>query len=50
MELPCKDFMVDEVKHEALTSDAYDAAHEFASSYDFSNLAKSKDNDNPRNI
>jgi hypothetical protein len=49
-ELLRKDFAVDEVDHEALTSGAYDAAHEFASSYDFSSLAEFKDNDSPRNM
>jgi hypothetical protein len=50
VELLCKDFTVDEAECEALTSGAYDAAHEFASSYDFSSLAESKDNDSPRNM
>jgi hypothetical protein len=50
VELLRKDFTVDETDHEALTSGAYDAAHEFASSYDFSSLAESKDNDSPRNM
>jgi hypothetical protein len=50
VKLLCKDFAADEADHEALTSGAYDAAHEFASSYDFSSLAKSEDNDNPRNM
>jgi hypothetical protein len=50
VELLCKDFAVDEAKHEALTNDAYDAAHEFASSYDFSSLAESADNDSHRNL
>jgi hypothetical protein len=50
VELLCKDFVVDEAEHEALTNGAYDAAHEFASSYDFSSHAESKDNDSPRNM
>jgi hypothetical protein len=49
VELMCKDFVVNEAKCEALTNGAYDGAHEFASSYDFSSLAESKDNDSPRN-
>jgi hypothetical protein len=49
-ELLRKDFAVDEVDHEALASGAYDAAHEFASSYDFSSLAEFEDNDSPRNM
>jgi chromosome segregation ATPase len=50
VELLRKDFAVDEVEHEALTNITYDVAHEFASSYDFSNLTESKDNDSPRNM
>jgi hypothetical protein len=50
VELLRKDFMLDEAEREALTSGAYDAAHEFASSYDFSKLAESEDNNNPRNM
>jgi hypothetical protein len=50
VELLCKDFAVDEADREALISGAYDAAHEFASSYDFSSHAKSEDNDSPRNM
>jgi hypothetical protein len=50
VELLRKDFTVDEEGHEALTSGAYNATHEFASSYDFSSLAKSEDNDSPRNL
>jgi hypothetical protein len=50
VELLRKDFAVDEADREALTSGAYDAAHEFASSYDFSSLAEFEDNDSPRNM
>jgi hypothetical protein len=50
VELLRKDFADDEAEREALTSGAYDAAHEFASSYDFSSLAKFEDNDSPRNM
>jgi hypothetical protein len=50
VELLRKDFAVDEADREALTSGAYDAAHEFASSYDFSSHAESKDNDSRRNM
>jgi hypothetical protein len=50
VELLRKDFAVDEADREAMTSGAYDAAHEFASSYDFSSLAESEDNDSPRNM
>jgi hypothetical protein len=50
VELLCKDFTVDEAEREVLTNGAYDAAHEFTSSYDFSSLAESEDNDSPRNM
>jgi hypothetical protein len=50
VELLRKDFSVDEAERKALTSGTYDAAHEFASSYDFSSLAESEDNDSPKNI
>jgi hypothetical protein len=48
VELLRKDFMVNEAEREALTNGAYDDAHEFASSYDFSRLAESEDNDSLR--
>jgi hypothetical protein len=50
VELLRKYFVVDEAEREALTNGAYDAAHEFASSYDFSSLAESEDNDSPQNM
>jgi alanyl-tRNA synthetase len=50
VELLHKDFAVDEAEREALTSGTYDAAYEFASSYDFSSLAESENNDSPRNM
>jgi hypothetical protein len=50
VELIRKDFVVDDAEREALTNDAYDAAHEFVLSYDFSSLAESEDNDSPRNM
>jgi hypothetical protein len=50
VELLRKDFTVDEVEREVLTNGAYDAAHEFTSSYDFSSLAESEDNDSLRNM
>jgi hypothetical protein len=45
-----KDFTVDEAEREVLTNDAYDATHDFTSSYDFSSLAESEDNYSPRNM
>jgi hypothetical protein len=50
VELLCKDFAVDEVECEVLTNGTYDVAHDFASSYDFSSLGESKDNDSPWNM
>jgi hypothetical protein len=50
VELLRKDFVVDEANREALTSGAYDGAHEFSSSYDFSSLTESEDNDSLRNM
>jgi hypothetical protein len=50
MELLHKDFAIDEAKCEVLTNGAYDAAHKFASSYDFFSLAEFKDNDSTRNM
>jgi hypothetical protein len=50
VELLRKDFAVDEVDCEALTSGAYDAAHEFTLSYDLSSLAESEINDSLRNM
>jgi hypothetical protein len=50
VELLCKDFAIDEAECEVLTNGAYDAAHELASSYDFSSLAESEDNDSPQNM
>jgi hypothetical protein len=50
MDILHKDFTIDEAEREALTSGAYDATHEFTSSYDFSSLAESKDNNRLRNM
>jgi hypothetical protein len=50
VELLRKDFAVGEADREALTSVAYDAAHEFASSYDFSSLVEFEYNDSPMNM
>jgi hypothetical protein len=48
MELLCQDFTVDDVEHETLVSSAFDAAQDFVSSYDFTSLAESDDNDSPK--
>jgi hypothetical protein len=50
VELLCEDFTVDKAKREALTSGTYDVTHKFLSSYDFSSLVESEDNDSPRNM
>jgi hypothetical protein len=47
MELLRQDFTVDDVERETLVFSAFDAAQDFVSSYDFTSLAESDDNDNP---
>jgi hypothetical protein len=48
MELLRQDFTVDDAEHETLVSNALDAAQDFISSYDFTSLAGSDDNDSPK--
>jgi hypothetical protein len=48
MELLCQDFTVDDVERDTLVSNAFDAAQDFVSSYDFASLAESDDNDSPK--
>jgi hypothetical protein len=48
MELLCQDFTVDDVEHETLVSSTFDVAQDFISSYDFTSLAESDDNDSPK--
>jgi hypothetical protein len=50
MELLCQDFTVDDAEREILASNAFDAAQEFVSSYDFTSLAESDDNDSPKSL
>jgi hypothetical protein len=38
---------MDDAEHETLVSDVFDAAQDFISSYDFTSLAESDDNDSP---
>jgi hypothetical protein len=45
MELLPQDFTVDNAERETLVSSAFDAAQDFISSYDFTSLAESDDND-----
>jgi hypothetical protein len=48
MELLRQDFTVDNAERETFVSSAFDAAQDFVSSYDFTSLAESDDNDNPK--
>jgi lipoate synthase len=48
MEILCKDFTTNDAECETLVNSAYDAAHDFVSTYNFSNLAKSDDNNSPK--
>jgi DNA repair exonuclease SbcCD ATPase subunit len=45
MELLRLDFTMDDAEHETLVSSAFDAAQDFVSSYDFTSVAESDDND-----
>jgi hypothetical protein len=48
MKILRKDFTVDDVEWETLANNAYDAAQDFVSLYDFSSLAESDDNTSSR--
>jgi hypothetical protein len=48
MELLRQDFTMDDAERETLVSNAFDAAQDFVSSYDFTSLAESDDNDSPK--
>jgi hypothetical protein len=41
---------VDDVEREALVSSAFDTAQDFVSSYDFTSLIESDDNDSPKGL
>jgi hypothetical protein len=41
---------VDDAEHEALVSNAFDVAQDFVSSYDFTSLVESDDNDSPKGL
>jgi hypothetical protein len=43
-----QEFTVDDTERETLVSNAFDAAQGFVSSYDFTSLAESDDNNNPK--
>jgi chromosome segregation ATPase len=48
MELLRQDFTMDDAECETLVSSAFDAAQDFVSSYDFTSLTESDDNDSPK--
>jgi hypothetical protein len=48
MELLWQDFTMDDAECETLVSNVFDTAQDFVSSYDFTSLAKSDDNNNPK--
>jgi hypothetical protein len=48
MELLRQDFTVDHAECKTLVSSAFDATQDFTTSYDFTSLAKSDDNDSPK--
>jgi hypothetical protein len=50
MEILRQDFTVDDVEREALVSSAFDATQDFISSYDFTSLVESDDNDSPKGL
>jgi hypothetical protein len=50
MEILRQDFTVDDAEREALVSGAFDAAQDFVSSYDFTSLVESDDNDSPKGL
>ena len=47
VEIPHKDFKVDDVERAVLVDSAYDTAQHFVSLYDFSALVESDDNNTP---
>jgi hypothetical protein len=50
MEILRQDFTVDDAERDALVSSAFDAAQDFVSSYDFTSLVESDDNDSPKGL
>jgi hypothetical protein len=50
MEILRQDFTVDDAEREALVSSAFDAAQDFVSSYNFTSLVESDDNDSPKGL
>jgi hypothetical protein len=50
MEILRQDFTVDDAEREALVFSAFDAAQDFVSSYDFTSLVESDNNDSPKGL
>jgi hypothetical protein len=50
VEILHQDFTVDDTEREALVSSVFDAAQDFVSSYDFTSLVESDDNDSPKGL
>jgi hypothetical protein len=48
VELLHQDFTMDDAEHETFVSNMFNAAQDFISSYDFTILAESDDNDSPK--
>jgi hypothetical protein len=48
IELLRQDFTMDDAKRETLVSSAFNTAQDFVSSYDFTSLVESDDNDSPK--
>jgi hypothetical protein len=50
MEILRQNFTVDDAECEALVFSAFDAAQDFVSSYDFTSLVESDDNNSPKGL
>jgi hypothetical protein len=50
MELLRQDFTVDDAERETLVSNTFDVAQDFVSSYDFTTLVESDNNDSPKTL
>jgi hypothetical protein len=50
LELLRQDFTVDDAERETLVSNTFDVAQDFVSSYDFTTLVESDDNDSPKTL
>jgi hypothetical protein len=50
MELLRQDFTVDDAERETLVSSVFDVVQDFISSYDFTSIVESDDNDNPKTL